>query len=679
MEIFGLSITRKGTAPRDGALTPVAGGAGHASNGMPWLVREPWTGAWQRNEVLSVPSVLANPTIFACLTLIANDIGKLRPMLVEEDDDGAGVWEETTNSAYTPVLRKPNRYQNHIQFKQSWMISKLSRGNTYVLKERDQVGNVRALYVLDPCFVWPLVAPDGSVFYRLSPNRLAALNFGVAPVTWEQDPEGSYVVPASEIIHDRMNCLFHQLVGLSPLFAAAMPAVAGLAIGNNAQKFWGNAARPSGVLTAPAAISKETAERLATYWSDNFTGDKSGRVAVLGDGLKFEAMTMTALDAQLVQQLNWSAETICTVFHVPAFKVGVGGMPTHQNAEVLNQIYYTDCLQELIESWELCVDEGLALANDLGIELDIKDLLRMDSTTRFKTYSDAITGGWMAPNEARKAENMPPVDGGDTPYMQQQNWPLAQLADRPTPSATTPTTPPAAGTPPATDDPSAEPTQDDQGSGAESDAPAKAALAALVARVAELEAREAERTTMVDAALDGALRTELHLSECRALACQALSNAAIPGPAGKDGEPGAPGADGRDGVDGKDGRDGVDGARGADGINGKDGAPGEPGAPGLPAQLVTLEVNPGDDPRQLVFTMSDAQTVVSRTITLPTPVYQGVFHRGITYGYGDMVTYDGGVWFCHAPKSDNVPGHPGSGWQLAVKRGAIGPKGESHG
>lgn len=151
-------------------------------------------------------------------------------------------------------------------------------------------------------------------------------------------------------------------------------------------------------------------------------------------------MTITAEDAQLIDQLHWSAETICSVFHMPAFKVGVGTMPTYQNGEVLNQIYYTDCLQSLIESFEQCLDEGLGLPLDYGVELDLRALLRMDTAKRYKSHSDAIAGGWMTPNEARRMENLPPVEGGDSAYLQQQNWSLAALVRRdtqaPAPSST---------------------------------------------------------------------------------------------------------------------------------------------------------------------------------------------------------------------------------------------------
>jgi hypothetical protein len=36
----------------------------------------------------------------------------------------------------------------------------------------------------------------------------------------------------------------------------------------------------------------------------------------------------------------------------------------------------------------------------------------------------------MSPNEARAGENMQPVAGGDSPYLQQQNYSLAALAKR---------------------------------------------------------------------------------------------------------------------------------------------------------------------------------------------------------------------------------------------------------
>jgi hypothetical protein len=101
----------------------------------------------------------------------------------------------------------------------------------------------------------------------------------------------------------------------------------------------------------------------------------------------------------------------------------------------LNQIYYSDCLQSLIEQFELCMDEGLGLdlkkdGKTMGVELDLEGLMRMDTATLVKTLKEGVSGGILSPNEARKKLDLPKAKGGDTPYLQQQNYSLAALDER---------------------------------------------------------------------------------------------------------------------------------------------------------------------------------------------------------------------------------------------------------
>ncbi|WP_341706525.1 phage portal protein [Halopseudomonas sp.] len=380
----------------------------------PWI-REPSAGAWQKGEEWCADTVAAYHAVYACITLISADIGKMPFLTVREDKNG--IWNQFSDTKYS-VLRKPNRYQNHIQFKEWWITSKLFRGNTYGLKERASNGVVKAIYVLDPTRVQVLVSSDGSVYYQLGQDELNG------------QEQTSVTVPASEIIHDRMNCLFHPLVGVSPLYASGLAASQGMKIQNDSDKFFANGANPGGVLTAPGGISDDTAKRLKEHWDANYTGSNAGKVAVLGDGLKFEPMRMTAVDAQLIEQLRWTAEVVCSTFHVPAYKIGVGTMPTYNNIDAQNKDYYSQCLQSLIESMELCLDEGLEFEQGAGVALDLDVLFRMDSSTLINTLKEGVAAGITAPNEARKRLNQPPVAGGETPYLQQQNYSLAALARR---------------------------------------------------------------------------------------------------------------------------------------------------------------------------------------------------------------------------------------------------------
>ncbi|HAU9591490.1 TPA: phage portal protein, partial [Escherichia coli] len=133
---------------------------------------------------------------------------------------------------------------------------------------------------------------------------------------------------------------------------------------------------------------------------------------------------------QTVEQLKMTAEIVCSVFRVPAYKIGVGQPPSSDNVEALEQQYYSQCLQTLIESIELLLDEALETGENESTEFDVTTLLRMDSERRMKTLGDAVKNTLLTPNEARKRENLPPLAGGDALYLQQQNYSLEALSRR---------------------------------------------------------------------------------------------------------------------------------------------------------------------------------------------------------------------------------------------------------
>ncbi|AIP63474.1 poly(3-hydroxybutyrate) depolymerase [Burkholderia thailandensis] len=391
---------------------PVGGGSSIAG-----VVREPFAGAWQASMgVDGRHDLLAFSAVYACVDRIASDISKLGIRYVKQIGN---IWQDASAPRFTGPLRRPNPYQNRIQFVKAWQVSKLLAGNTYVLLVRDMLRNVVAMYVLDPTRVVPLVAPSGAVFYQVAADPLRGL------------PE-KVTIPASEIVHDRGICPWHPLIGVSPIVAAAAAGTMGNRIQQNSRKFFGNMSRPGGILSAPGKISDETANRLKTHWETNYGGENAGRLAVVGDGLKYETVMMTATDAQLVEQLRWAVEDVARCYHVPLYKIGADptGSKTAANIGALEQSYYTDCLQAPIEELELCLDDGFEVPDGQGFDVDVRGLLRMDPAARYDAHSKAVGGGWMAPNEARAAENMAPVPGGDTPYLQQQNYSLRALAER---------------------------------------------------------------------------------------------------------------------------------------------------------------------------------------------------------------------------------------------------------
>lgn len=448
------------------AITPLGFG-----NGWITVIRESFAGAFQSQITVDGPrEVTAFSGVFACVTKIASDISKMRMKLVE--DQPSGICTEVTGNQvqYLAVLKRPNPIQNRIKFIQQWLASKLIWGNAYVLKVRESArGMVKTLYVLDPQRVRPLVTAAGDVYYELSADNLAGL-------------EKSVTVPASEIIHDLMVPLWHPLVGVSPIYACGMSATMGARILRNSTRFFQNSSMVSGYLEAPGKLDDEDAAELKRRWDARYgaNGTDPGSVAVLANGLKFtKADVIPAIEAQLIEQLQWTVADVARCYQMPIYKIG-GQVPPNTSVEALNQAYYSECLQILIEDIELCLEEGLALPDKYHVEFDLEGLLRMDTAALIEAEAAAVKGGLKAPNESRKRLNLKPLTGGDSIYMQQQQFSLEALAKRD-----------ALPNPFVIDRPTANPTPSPEGPASVADPAAMKALAAAQLREMLLERKAA--------------------------------------------------------------------------------------------------------------------------------------------------------------------------------------------
>lgn len=408
MRFFGLEITRA-----KAAVAPMS----HLDVGWRTLLSgDAWPGSWQANIRPDNPDqLLAFSAVFSCVTGIAQDVAKICLRGVQENEDGTC----TPIPAASPLaafFAKPNHFQDAYQFVEAFVLMRLTKGNTVGVKVRDGRRMVRSIYLLDWDRVKPLVAPSGEVFYQISSDHLAGL------------PE-QVTLPAREVIHNRGACLFHPLIGVSPLYASGIAATMGGKITRGSAAFFRNMARPSGMLTADGEISPETAARLKADFEANYSEGNLGKIAVGGNGMKFIPIGITAADAELVKQLEWTVQDVARAFRYPLYKLG-GPIPQGATTAQLQQNYYDECLQPIIESIESTLTDGLELPPGIEAEFDVEDLLRMDRAAQGEVDGNLVKNGIMAPNEARRRRNLPPVPGGQTPYLQQQNFSLAALEKR---------------------------------------------------------------------------------------------------------------------------------------------------------------------------------------------------------------------------------------------------------
>src|SRR5690606_13537087 len=172
------------------------------------------------------------------------------------------------------------------------------------------------------------------------------------------------------------------------------------------------------------------AQAAKVAWKESNGADGSG-VTVLRNGVEFESLVMSAKEAESAAAMNLANEDIARAFGVPKHLLGIGEIPSAANAEALMLGFYSQTLQPIAELIELALDEALYLPPHIGVEFDVRALSRLDTKGRYEALL-AATGGsaLLSVNEARRAEGLPPVRGGEVPRVQMQDVPLDAAVKR---------------------------------------------------------------------------------------------------------------------------------------------------------------------------------------------------------------------------------------------------------
>lgn len=346
-------------------------------------------------------TAMAVSTVFACVSRIAVDFSRCKPSLKMKLSDGS---EQVINDhPLSRLFLRPNRQQSWLEFAEMLEASLKLRGNAFAAIRRDGRGNPIELVPINPDCVLVLEAFDGSIFYNV--NRVGLWMMAML--------EGFPVsIPEEDMLHIR-GLSFNALVGASTI-GLGRDAI-GLAMAQEQQqaRLIANGAKPSGVLSVDRELSEEAAIRLKTSWNDFQAGlMNTGKTAVLENGVTYKALQLTSVDMELLQSRTFQVDEICRLFLMPPFKVGVMAKGVGKNMPEMNQEYVSDCIAPEFDRWEARMGFTFQLEDDgLFVDFDETGLLRADINSRYNNYRTGILSGFLKPDEARRAEKLPPVGG----------------------------------------------------------------------------------------------------------------------------------------------------------------------------------------------------------------------------------------------------------------------------
>lgn len=369
---------------------------------------------YQRNLEIPVGNGKQIPAAYASVMANARAISQCRPL--HKRRVAGQPTEIVENSPAAALFHRPNNYESFQQFILNMVAAMLFDGESFALITRDGTGRALRADRLDSGTCSPYIE-EGELFYSVGSN----------PFLPDQI---QYLVPARDVLHLRFLTPRHVLIGESPIKAAALAAGVNVALSRSQAAFFSQMSRPSGVLSTDQMLNKDQLESLREAWGKQSQRMAQGHVPILSGNLKFEAMSITSQDAQLMEAQRFSVEQIAMCYGVPLPVIGDLSNSTLSNAETLVSLWLSISLGSLLENIEQSFARLFNLPPTESIDFDVAALLRTDFLTRIDGLTKAVQGGLYTPNEARAREGLHPVDNGETPIVQQQMVPLGFMAEQ---------------------------------------------------------------------------------------------------------------------------------------------------------------------------------------------------------------------------------------------------------
>jgi len=348
--------------------------------------------------------------VWACVKLLSETVSSLPVNVYRKTDNG----RELANDFWFAKLMayKPNRYQNKLEFFETMTLNLALHGNAYAKITRVN-GEIKSLLPLMSAQVLPSLLPDGSVVYEYT------------------DGTNVDVLSSESVWHVKL--YGNAIVGKSPLaFGRNIIGIA-QAAEKTVTKIYQNGGKPSGVLSMDRLLTPEQRAQVRENFSTLTTGTDE-RLLVLENGMKFEQVSLSPQDIELLASRKFQLEEICRWFGVPSILVNdtSGSTAWGSGIEQLVSGFYKLNLRPYLERYEIAVNTGLFSRSESAeyeFEFDFEGLLRSDFKSRLDAYRTGVAGTIMTPNEARTMEGLPRVAGGDTLLSQVNMTPIDKLGE----------------------------------------------------------------------------------------------------------------------------------------------------------------------------------------------------------------------------------------------------------
>jgi len=339
---------------------------------------------------------LSVASVWQAVTMISGDLARLP--LIPYNISGDSDVPDRKHVAYKIVRRKANDERVAFQVWRDFWFQYLIWNRAFLWIDRDGAGRPIGLINLLPDRTAP-ARVSGRLYYE-SEIGGKLTRFDPSEIFHVQGPAVDWFDPPELLKMARDSW------GLA------------IAAQDFESKFFNNGVRAGGYLIIPPHWTETAAQNLEEGLRKKSGSENFFQTVVFRDGAKFEKASFNAQEMEMSKVREEQVREVARWFNLAPSRLGLSDSTSYNSKSEDNRAYLDSTLAPHLAAQEAEADDKLLSERQKERDShefrhDTSDLLRMSQRERYQNHAIGIRARFLLPNEARRVEGLPPVEGGD--------------------------------------------------------------------------------------------------------------------------------------------------------------------------------------------------------------------------------------------------------------------------
>lgn len=342
--------------------------------------------------------------VWRCVDIVSGTVASLG---IDIERRIGKYWQVDERHPLELVLRlKPNERVNSFDFWKAAVVEMLLHGNAYIYPYFNADNEITRLYLI----------PNGACTYDKETD------------TYEITDDVNNLFTTCNgwrIVHLKNLSLDGGFTGVSTLTYAQKV----LGVGGNLDSLQMDSFASGSTLRGFISGDSNLVQGFGAPQDDQLNAVKDNITTQLTSGakiftlpgtMKFNQLSLSPSDLQLVESKNLNVLDICRFFGVHPDRVFQSSSTNYKGSESAQTAFMTDTLFPLINKIETELTVKLipnGLLGDYRVKFNLDDYYISDMGAKADYYTKMISAGVLTPNEVRMREGHAPVEGGDSAFI----------------------------------------------------------------------------------------------------------------------------------------------------------------------------------------------------------------------------------------------------------------------